>query len=282
MTLSPPRLSTVLCAVDFSEHARSALYLAAGLTFQRGSRLVVLTVDPRAGGTAAEQGQASRELADFVRRALPGVHGRREGLDLRVRAGATVDAVLAAAAEFGAELIVVGTRGRGAVGRALFGSTAAALMERSPVPLAVVPPSHPEIVSLGEQRAVPHFGIIFVPVDLATPPVAQTAFAARFSPGSAHHLFMVHVTPTHDAAVEAQRQLQALTRNTPAAPERGWRILALPGTVPDTILEIVHRERIGLVVLGRSSTEPGKLAYELVRGSKAVIVTVPEMPGMTS
>lgn len=282
MTLSPPHLSTVLCAVDFSEDSQVALHLAAGLTFQRGSRLVVLTVDPRAGGTAAEQGEASRDLAGFVRRTLPGVHSRRQGLELRVRAGATVDAVLAAAAEFGAELIVVGTRGRGALGRALFGSTAADLMKRSPVPLAVVPPSHPEIVSLSEQRAVPHFGIIFVPVDLATPPLAQTAFAARFSPGSAHHLFMVHVTPTHEEAAAAQQQLQALTRSTPAAPERGWRVLAVPGTVPDTIVQIVQRERIGLVVMGRSSTEPGKLAYELVRQNKAVIVTVPEGPQLGS
>jgi nucleotide-binding universal stress UspA family protein len=280
MTLSSLQFNTVLCAVDFSEHSKSALYLAAGLTFREGARLVVLLVDARASGSATEQGAASAELREFVRHALPDAHAHRPGLDLRVRAGTPVDAILEAAAEFDAELIVIGTRGRGGLGLALFGSTAADLMRRTTVPLAVVPPTHPEIMSLGPTRAVPHFGIVLVPVDLAVPPIHQTAFAVRLSPGSAHHLFMVHVTPTHDAAAPAQAELHALAGAARVTPERGWRVLAIPGSVPDTILSIVQRERVGLVVLGRGSTEPGKLAYELLRQSNAVVVLVPERTGL--
>jgi hypothetical protein len=125
---------------------------------------------------------------------------------------------------------------------------------------------------------VPHFGIILVPVDLRERPITQMAFAARLSPGSAHHLFMVHVAASDDAGGLAQDHLSALAREVPTAPGRGWRVLAVPGSVPDTVLNIVRRERIGLVVLGQGDATPGKLAYELARHTNAVIVVAPEVP----
>jgi nucleotide-binding universal stress UspA family protein len=122
-----PSFRRVLCAVDLSQHSRAALYLAAGLTFARGCRLIVLLVDDRAGDDR-EREAAQLELQDFVRTTLPGAPGYREGLDCIVKGGPVADTVMAAAAEHHADALVVGSRGRSAVSRALFGSTTTALV----------------------------------------------------------------------------------------------------------------------------------------------------------
>jgi nucleotide-binding universal stress UspA family protein len=268
-----PTFNTVLCAVDLSPHSQAALYLAAGLTSRSGSRLVVLLVDHRASGDDEDVLGARRELEQFVRGTLPGPPGYREGTDMVVRSGEPAALIMATAAETGAELVVIGSRGRGGISLALFGSTASALLRDTRVPLAIVPPTHPEILSLAETHAVPHFGIVVVPVDLRTTASRQMAFAARFSPGSEHHLLLVHVVPSdHDRESPAAR-LNALAGTVSSA--RGWRVLVKSGAVVDELASLLHHENAGLVVLGQSSEMPGKLAYELVRRTRAVVVMVP-------
>lgn len=55
-----------------------------------------------------------------------------------VSAPHTVDAILKAATEFGAELIIMGTRGRQGISRMLMGSTAEEILRQSPVPVLIV------------------------------------------------------------------------------------------------------------------------------------------------
>lgn len=56
----------------------------------------------------------------------------------RVESGTAVDRLIAVASELRADLICVGTAGKGAVGRALLGSTARDLVRRSSVPVLTV------------------------------------------------------------------------------------------------------------------------------------------------
>jgi nucleotide-binding universal stress UspA family protein len=53
--------------------------------------------------------------------------------------GATVEVILGEADRLGADLVVVGSHGHGAVHRFLVGSTADALVRQSEVPVLVVP-----------------------------------------------------------------------------------------------------------------------------------------------
>ena len=272
-TRHSPVFRNVLCAVDFSAHSQAALYLAAGLTFAPGSQLTVLLVDDRASGDRDEVFGARRELDEFVRGVLPGPAGYRDAVQLEVRAGAVVATILATAVEVGAELIVAGSHGRGALGRALFGSTTAALLRDTALPIAIVPPSHPEIISLGESRAVPHVGTVLVPIDFNDATHRQLSFATRLARSSPDPSILMHVVPRAECIASAEARVKAIGAKT-AAP-RGWRIVTVHGQVAEEVLDVLRSEPVGAVVLGKSGAHPGKVAADVVRLGNAVVIMVP-------
>jgi nucleotide-binding universal stress UspA family protein len=140
--------SSILCGVDGSQHARLALRHAERLARVLGVRLVVVHVvrppvpSPGVGPTAGRlttipidallaSGEAlldtileEEEIVDATRRVVPGFPGDRLA-DL--------------ADEEGAELIVVGSRGRGAVKAAFLGSVSTDLIGVARRPVLVVP-----------------------------------------------------------------------------------------------------------------------------------------------
>jgi nucleotide-binding universal stress UspA family protein len=86
---------------------------------------------------------------ELVRRQLAGealiekVAGRARnvsGAELRVLIGDPAENLLTLAEEEQAQLIVVGSRGRGALKTALLGSVSSTLTTRAPCPVVVVPP----------------------------------------------------------------------------------------------------------------------------------------------
>ena len=233
----------------------------------------MLLVDDRASGNEREQLAARVELNEFVRTTVPGSSSYREALALEVLAGPPAETILAMASTVDAELIVVGTRGRGALSRALFGSTTGELLRTTRIPIAVVPPTHPELVSIGEINAAPHLGLILVPVDLERPVSRQLLFAARLSPGSGHHMLLMYVTPSDTAVAPASSRMAELAREVPSA--KGWRVLDKTGAVNEQVLAIAQHESAGIVVLGKSSVTPGKFACELLHSGGAVVVVVP-------
>jgi nucleotide-binding universal stress UspA family protein len=145
----------VVVGVDGSPGARAALAQALVYAARRGAALVVLAASPVtlmwAGGapldipdTEAVRADTERragELLDEVRgeepmAAIPGV----AAVDARVIAaeGRPVPVLLEAAR--GADLLVVGSRGRGAMRSALLGSVALHCLTHAPCPVVVVHP----------------------------------------------------------------------------------------------------------------------------------------------
>jgi nucleotide-binding universal stress UspA family protein len=264
-------LGTVLCPVDLSEHSQAALYHAAGFAHSPDARLVVLRVESRRSGE--DDDAAKQELDEFVRATLPGFLGYRSSTELIVRPGDAAPTILAVAREFSADLIVMGTRGRGALTRALLGSTAAQIFRDTRVPVAVVPPTHPEVISLGETRAVFHFGLILVPIDLREAGAAQLAWAGRLSGGSERHLLLMTVVASAAERNLAMEQLNEIARAMQSA--HGVKLLVREGAAIDEVEHVARHERAGLVVLGQSSDAPGKMAYELLRRTSALVLMVP-------
>jgi nucleotide-binding universal stress UspA family protein len=261
-----PHLGRVLCAVDLSETAKAALYTAVGLAYADRGHLTILWINDD-----GESDDARRELEEFILDALP---SWPTGARLEIRAGKPTETILATAAELEANLVVLGTRGRGAIGRAILGSTAAAMLRESPLPVAVVPPSHPEIISLGADRAQPHAGIILVPIDMTPASERQLQWAALLSPASEHHVLMMHVVASESQREGALERMNAAARSVRSA--KGFRLLVRVGAPVDEVLHVTGREKgVGAVVLGRSSEEPGKLAYEVLRQNRAVVAMVP-------
>jgi nucleotide-binding universal stress UspA family protein len=147
--------SRVVVGVDGSPGGRTALAFALAGAARRGAALDVVAAYPVTlvwtGGVPldipdvdavrADTERRARDLVDEVRQddSLAAVPGVAE-LDVRLlpHEGRPVPALLAAAK--GAELLVVGSRGRGAVRSALLGSVALHCVNHAPCPVLVVHP----------------------------------------------------------------------------------------------------------------------------------------------
>jgi nucleotide-binding universal stress UspA family protein len=137
-------MKRVLVGVDGSAASLKAARLGAEVAQRFGAHLVLAYVVPRMllppdayGLTAADVEAEHRAHAEEVLRAAretlgqPGVEVATE-----VRSGAPAEALAEAAAQ--ADLVVVGSHGKGAVARVLLGSTCDRLVHISPRPVLVV------------------------------------------------------------------------------------------------------------------------------------------------
>jgi nucleotide-binding universal stress UspA family protein len=141
--------SPILCGVDGSSDARSALRAASQLAAQLGVKLVVAHVvqpSPASHSLGPAVGPAYRPLPDQeleAGRALVRHVVAEEGLhDVEQRAvfGFPADRLADLADEENAELIVVGSRGRGSFKAAFLGSVSTSLIGVARCPVLVVPP----------------------------------------------------------------------------------------------------------------------------------------------
>lgn len=136
---------TIAWATDGSELADKALESVRALAEVHGSRIVAVHANEllagRAGGMPvfADEPDLEEKIARQVEEL------RAAGIDatFEVRTGThdTATLVEAAAEEVGADLIVVGTHGRGGIGAALMGSVARGLCHTARRPVLVVPPA---------------------------------------------------------------------------------------------------------------------------------------------
>lgn len=261
-----PVLGTVICAVDASTTSRAVLYAAAGLAAHPESQLIVV----RVGG----HDEAARiELTALVQQAIPGWMSYRQQTEIVVRSGEPAQGILDTAREYGANLIVMGTHGRGPVARFLCGSVVESVLRRTAVPVAVVPPSGPELISLNGGPAVPHIGSILVPIDLKGRMARQLAFASTLSLSTDRELTLLHVIPDKvDSAAPLQR-LRKLAATMDA--HAGVRAVVTHGPLVSVIVDRQLQCGAGVVVLGRDARAPGRIARELLQKTRAVVIFVP-------
>jgi nucleotide-binding universal stress UspA family protein len=153
------RAMRVLFATDGSQSAGEALELLRRLPLAAGSRVEVVTVVEGPNWLApsellrTEQSEACRAF-ETAKAALevPGVWCGHA-----IPSGAAAEQILKAAAAFQAELIIIGTHGRGALGRLLLGSVARNVARHAPRPVLVA--RQPRnglrrvVVALDESRA---------------------------------------------------------------------------------------------------------------------------------
>src|SRR5256885_1767175 len=146
-------MGPALLCYDGSDEARHAIDVAGEL-LKGGPALVVTVWEPYgpsllapvgstigvASGLAKEFDEASVELArktadEGVSRAAAGGFENPQPVIVH---GKPRDAILEAAEEHGAAVIVMGNRGQGGAEAMIFGSVSTAVLHRSPVPVLVV------------------------------------------------------------------------------------------------------------------------------------------------
>jgi nucleotide-binding universal stress UspA family protein len=135
----------VLVGIDGSAASHKAARLGAEIAGRFGARLTLAYVVPRLllppdayGLTVAEVEAEHRAHADELLEAAAAALGPGPAPDRLVLFGEPAEALAEAAQQGGADLLVVGSRGHGAVSRVLLGSTSDRVVHVSALPVLVV------------------------------------------------------------------------------------------------------------------------------------------------
>ena len=261
-------IERILCAVDFSSCSQSALEQAAAIARSSRAQLIVVHAWQMPSpfdlvGRAYETPVDSIEppglrlaLQEFV---LP-VAGDIETVVRLVHGSNARSAVLSEAEAVAADLLVIGSHGRGGFDRFLLGSTSYAIVRKSLPPVLVVPPG-----------AVPTKGAfrrILCGMDFSAASLQAFRFAIRLASPADAEIRLIHsiemppelreqqivaaldVDAVRAAAEAAARQrLEALS---PGHDASGMRIVSevAEGPAHRRILETARREHADVIVLG--------------------------------
>ena len=134
---------TILHPTDFSPGSAAAFDYACELARDSDARLVVLHAFGPAVPIAAEGVILSADLDELralARRELDAIRPRDPAVRVErvVREGPSTRTILAAAEEFGADLIVMGTHGRTGFRRLVLGSVTEEVLRQAPCPVLTV------------------------------------------------------------------------------------------------------------------------------------------------
>lgn len=184
----------ILCPVDFSEHSALALKYAAVGARAFGAELTVLQAldfELPPYFTASQTPQLKKEargakaaarkyLVAHVRRTLAPV-AKDLASRIVVVEGHPTDAILETAERSGADLIVMGTHGRGGPRRLLLGSVTENVVRHARVPVFVVRQKQHEFIDPDTPDALPKLRRILCPVTPAPASRASLQIAATLA-----------------------------------------------------------------------------------------------------
>lgn len=142
----------ILAAIDFSESTPLVIDEAATLAAALGSKIVVAHVaapDPdfvgyEAGPQSVRDARAHelRDERQELRRIEDTLKARGLAAEAMLVQGPTVEKIVEEAERLGADWIVVGSHGRGALARVLIGSVSEGVVHHAKCPVVVVPAPH--------------------------------------------------------------------------------------------------------------------------------------------
>jgi len=260
----------VLCPVDFSRHSERALRQAFAIARRYESALTVLHVeDVMLGAARAELHRRATlvdtshdELLDFVH----DVGGHEPGVDVRITAGDVVRGILDHAKHESSDLIVMGTRGRSGLARAILGSVTEGVVRQSACPVMTIPPASEMPSTTGEFEP---YDPILCASDFS--PSCRKALGLAISLGQETdaRLSLIHglqlpqvesgVMPMSfpmpipiDFAEFRKDALARLERGLPDDAEFRCRpeAVVVEGHPADAILQIAQTENVKLIVMG--------------------------------
>jgi len=286
-------IQNVLIATDFSTYSNTALQFGLQLAKSYEAAAYVLFVVPAdefliAGPEAyvAAKDAAGRDLEELSAE-LNRKHSYVEGRDynLCLLEGDVAQSILHFAHSKQIDLIVLGTHGRGGLGKALMGSVAEKVFRQSPVPVLTLGPHLRRVARDHNMRN------ILVAADLTPASARAASFAATLARECHARLTLLHVVDPKKLEhvpdkADAQRALELRLQEFAGRPCEGLEVAVRVevGRVVPTILHALDEMEADLLVIGVHPSR-GLLdrlmfphAYELVCGSSCPVVTLRESP----
>ncbi|HEY7448664.1 MAG TPA: universal stress protein [Vicinamibacterales bacterium] len=293
-----PTTHTIVCAIDFSEHSRAALFQALAWAEHISGRLIVVTViEPLLASAAAAafdtdlaRDEVLPELREFVRKVATERGPSHAPFDGVVLTGDPAHEIVGLAQRERASLLVIATHGLSGYRKMFLGSTTEAVLRTTEVPVLVAPPPDqiPTHRTSGLQDPV------LAPVDFKSGSVKAVRAAAGVARMFRAPLLLVHVVAplrgldrlraqldTHNRAQidRAEQQLDQLISQAGAA-ERVEK-LVIAGSPPEQISEVAVARGVQLIVMrlrgeeGLLGSRPGSIAYHVLRLTPAMVLALP-------
>lgn len=301
MVTPPARMDRILCPTDFSDFSSQALRHALALARTFRSRLkvvhviasIVPGVESVYGGapfllTAEERQRIEDEMRAFL---LPLCEARLDH-EHEVREGEPWREIVAAASEMEANLVVLGTHGRGGLDHLFLGSVTEKLIRRLPCPVLTV--SHEEARTWAAPGLI---GRILCATDFSDMSAEALRLAVAIAEKHNARLTLLHVVesmPDLRAAahrtlvdIDALRRtiedkgLERLNRIVADVSVPGVRIepRAVLGRAYKEILRAAAEERADLIVVGAQGHGllehllSGSNAQHVIRGATCPVLT---------
>ncbi len=251
------KFQNILLATDFSGSANTAVAYAAGLARSFGAKLYAMHVQEPINYALPVQEWQSLELTreleiDFLFEAV-----RRESPEITphivLGEGTVWRAVEDAVTKYEIDLVVVGTRGRTGIGKALLGSVAEEIMRHASCPVLTVGPR----VCQAKGRRGKMASILFA-TDFGAASLEAARIAISLAEENEARLTLLHVIDNRkahemrmpvDADDSCERQLRALVSDEAAM----WcepHYIVQHGWPAEKILEEADAREADLIVLG--------------------------------
>ena len=298
-------ISRILCPVDFSDCSRHALEQAVALGRECRAPVVVLHAFAVAPVTdriivgapvVLEPARASSEMRDALRSELARFVGSVDAggavVQLDIREGDPIDAIVRDGVATNADLIVMGTHGRSGMDRLMMGSVAESVLRKAPCPVLTVPPRAESAASLA-------FARILCAVDFSPASLRALQYAGELAPAIGADLCALNVVELMTGDGDGMREeivdpatdyrqafrqaaLERLEAVVPAAlgDDRNIRHMVAIGRADREIVRIAEHEHSDVIVLGvdaRSAADLllfGSTAQHVVRRAPCPVLTV--------
>lgn len=265
-------LTTLLVATDLSQRSFVAVRRALGIAQANGSRLILLhVVDEDLPGPVARE--IRRAATEAVQKMVPEI-GASEGLNwqVQIRTGNPWKSVLAAAKEYGAGLVVLGShRGRG-MAELFSGTVLERIAKRAKVPVLMV--NGPADTAYRQVLV----GVDFSPsAQVAAAAAVQLAPKAKVTLATTYHVafreFIDRAVPG-DSDVQAEKKhieqglearMTTFRDACPARPE-GYRFAYMESGPAEGLVQLARTKEADLICVGSHGRN---WAAEIVLGSTA-------------
>lgn len=284
------QIKNVIFATDFSKAAAAALPFAVRIAKSFGAKLFAVhakTPENYALPTPEVLPAANAQLEEYTVELRRDLYNRFPSVEseVLVAEGGVWAVMEGVAEEKKADLIVVGTSGRGGIGKFILGSVAEEILRRAKCPVLTVGPH-----SLTEPPREAKFKKIVYATNFGEGSPAAAAYAVALAQEYQAQLTLLHVIEhpkTGELVRPHELEAAALDRLRGLIPPDAelWcepRTIVLEGAPADRILQTAEKENADLIVMGvreakgvlRATHLPGAVAHQVVSHATCPVLTV--------